>query len=118
MYIAIILALVAVIGLILFLSMEFKLYFFEMNIGRGETKRTHSIPFVKYLFWLVSGWLSLVIINVAIIANETGAGGLENSLGIFYRVIFWLMWLLTGFWLIGFLFAVLQSIALKGEELL
>jgi len=114
-YIAIGIVLIFIMALLLYFGNEFKILFFDFEYNKGESKV--SVPMLKYLFWVATGWLGMALINVAIVANSNDNAGLTGTLGVFFKSYLWLMYILSAFWLLAIIFYVLQLIAGLGKEL-
>lgn len=116
MYIAMAIIISVVIGILLYLGHEFKLLFFDITVGKGDEKDEYQISFIKYLFWLCAGWFTLALINVGIILSANNGAVLDATITVVYKSFFYLMWFLTAMWLIGFMYWVLQRLAIVGTE--
>lgn len=107
------LILMFIIIFMFFIGWKFKVYYFDFEIGQ----ETSSQPVLMYLFWLIGGWLVIALLNVAIAASKNLTVILDNTLSAVYSAVLWPMYILTAFFLIGIMFAVLQWLGQKTKEL-
>jgi hypothetical protein len=70
-----------------------------------------EVPALKHFIFIISGWLCLAIINIAVVLNETYSYGLTLSIGVFFKTLLWVMIIITIFWLLALLFQVFKYIS-------
>lgn len=110
MFIAIGIILTGILFFLLFIADRFEFMYFTDSKER-------DIPLGKYTIWLICVWLMLPIVNVAIVANRTDSLGLTSTLGVFYKALWAIAFILSALWLLGFIFYILQKLGEMGQEM-
>jgi hypothetical protein len=98
MYVAIGIIMLGVIGLLLLISERFTFFFFE------------KIPIMKYLVYLVGGWLLVASSNVIVRIVEIEDSNLVTTISGFYAAVMYIMIFITSMWLIGLIYYSLNKI--------
>lgn len=110
LYLTLVIIILGVIITLLLLTDKIEFFFFENSDGE-------QIPIMKYLVWLVSGWLLLPLINIGIRALEFVDIGLSNTFNVLFKSVLWILIFISMIWVIGFLMAVLQKFGESGDDL-
>lgn len=97
MYVTIGLIMLGVVGLLIVISDRFSLAFFE------------KIPIMKYLVWVVGGWLLVATASVAVRVVEIEDASLVSTIGGFYAAVMWIMVFITSMWFIGLIYHILDK---------
>jgi len=90
-------------AIIILMIVADKLEFFYFTDKKGD-----QIPIMKYLVWLVAGWLCLPMINVAVRLEYIETLGLANTLTTVHSTIVYIMLFVSMMWIIGMLFQVFK----------
>lgn len=117
-YISIVLILIAVIAFLLFIAEKSNILidFFTIETQKeneyGEIEfDVHQIHMIRFIMYLIAGWVAWVLITVATnIAELERLTPLYVPIDIIYSIIFWLLIFFTSAWTIGLLIFIIRRI--------
>ena len=93
MYIALTFIVIGAIGFLLILGSRFDIEMLNMR-----TKEGFPIPIVKYLTWVVSLWLLVVLVNIGVQAVELNQPDLIAPFNALYSAVVWIVYIITFLW--------------------